>query len=120
MSLYIKLPIGKITNGTIINIVSNLAGDRNYPSMPDLERNKFDIELTNLMNKKWKGELSLEEDKKVEERYKRIKENGEYAAEEARIKEINDLKWDEYMDNLIDWLIVNGYTEMELDFNKKD
>ena len=112
MSLNIKIPINKLTNGTIMEIVHDLANGRDYPEYSKWEENKFEIERKKDINKYYENGKKEEENEQLNKKWKQIEQSLEYNQEELRVKEINDLRWEEYMDNLIDWLIVNNYTEM--------
>ena len=112
MSLYVKIPVNELTNGTIMDIIKDIANGREYPDMPVIEENKFDREQIIDLNNYYKNGAIPEENKRLEEKWKNIEQTGEYKKEQDRVKEVNDLRWREYIDNLIDWLIVNDYTEM--------
>lgn len=112
MSLYVKIPIKELTNGTIMDIIDDIAKGREYPDMPKWEENKFDRERIVDLNNYYKNGAILEENERLEKKWKNIEQTLEYKKEQNRVKEVNDLRWEEYIDNLIDWLIVNNYTEM--------
>lgn len=77
------------SNGLIMEIANELGCPYEYP---ELEWNKF---LTSeFLKYKYITDFTTQE---------------EYDAEEERVKKINDERFNEYMNNIIEWLKKEGY-----------